>query len=199
MSNEVDMSATVTPKSDQLNADDLIAGPKTIRVTSVKANPSTLDQPVSIHYESDGGKPWKPCKSMRRALIFLWGSKADAYIGRRLTLYRDDSVTWGGIAIGGIRISHADIDGDVTFPLTISKTKRQLCTVKKMPPDAPPRTINALAEALMAAGKNEAERRAWIAAEMPGRAIKSLRQAEINQLYDKASALNAPPEPGSDG
>lgn len=33
----MDLSKTIIPKSDQLNADDLISGPKTIKIRDVKA------------------------------------------------------------------------------------------------------------------------------------------------------------------
>ena len=197
MSDSVDMASTVIPKSDQLNADDLIAGPKTITITAVKANPTSAEQPVSVHYEGDNGKPFKPCKSMRRALIMIWGSNGADYVGRALTLYRDNKVTWGGIEVGGIRISHAsDIPTDMTFALTESRKKRSIVTVAKL---VTKHTLADVSALLIAAGQNEAERRAWVDGLMAGRAIKSLNQAEINQLYDKAATLTAPPEPGSDG
>lgn len=130
---DVDMSKTVDPKSDQLNADDLIAGPRTIKISKVTAS-STPEQPVSVYFEGDNGKPWKPCKSMRRVLIALWGSKGSGYIGKRLTLYRDESVKFGGIETGGIRISHADIDSDTTIAITESRAKRKPTTIRKLAP-----------------------------------------------------------------
>ena len=42
----IDLSRTVAPKSDQLNADDLIAGPRTIVVTAVKL--VVEDQPAVL-------------------------------------------------------------------------------------------------------------------------------------------------------
>ncbi len=123
------ISQTIIPKSDQLNADDLIAGPKTIRITSVTV--ATGDQPVSVFFEGDNGKPWKPCKSMRRALAKIWGVDSSAYIGNRLTLFCEGSVKWGGKAVGGIRISHASgLDGPVTFALTESRGSRLPYTIK---------------------------------------------------------------------
>ena len=64
----VDMSQFVAPKSDQLNADDLIAGPRTIRIRGVRGTENP-EQPVSVYFEGDDGKPYKPCKSMRRVMI----------------------------------------------------------------------------------------------------------------------------------
>ena len=99
----MNLARTITPKSDQLNADDFITGPITIKVTAIKGS-SDPQQPVSIYYEGDNGKPYKPCKSMRRVLVSAWGANGLEYVGRSITLYRDDSVLFGGIAVGGIRI-----------------------------------------------------------------------------------------------
>ena len=46
----VNVGATIAPKSDQLNADDLIAGPITVRIVSVAAN-STDSGPIRINIE----------------------------------------------------------------------------------------------------------------------------------------------------
>ena len=135
MTTDVDMSKTVDPKSDQLNSDDLIAGPRTIRITKVTAS-FVPEQPVSVHYDGDGGRPWKPCKSMRRVLIALWGSKGSGYVGKRLTLYRDENVKFGGIEVGGIRISHADIDSDMTIAITESRAKRKPTRIRKLSAEA---------------------------------------------------------------
>lgn len=129
----VDMSLTIAPKSDQLNADDLISGPLTVRITKVSANEGSAEQPISIFFEGDNGKPYKPCKSMRRVLVQVWGKDGSAYPGRSMTLYRDPKVQFGGLAVGGIRISHmSHIDHDVTMALTESKAKRKPFTVKPL-------------------------------------------------------------------
>ena len=63
MNDVIDMSRFIEAKSDQLNADDLIGAPRTITITRVTGNDG--DQPVSIFYEGDGGKPFKPCKDRK--------------------------------------------------------------------------------------------------------------------------------------
>jgi len=139
-----DLGNTIAPKSNQLNADDLIAGPITVEITKVVAVPSAPEQPIAIHFKDDNGKPFMPCKSMRRLLVGVWGRDGAGYVGRSLTLYRDPDVTYGGIKVGGIRISHmSDIDGPITTALTTSRTKRQPVTVKpiqkaKAAPAPPP-------------------------------------------------------------
>ena len=131
----IDISATVAPKSDQLNADDLIVGPRTILVTAVKARASTGqgDQPVAVHFEGDNGKPYLPCKSMRRVLLYVWGSNGNAYVGRSMTLFRDESVVFGGSPVGGIRISHmSEMARSVTLSLTASKASRKPYVVQPL-------------------------------------------------------------------
>ena len=127
-----DLRPTIVPKSDQLNADDLIGTTRTIKVSKVLLT-AEADQPVALGYEGDNGKPYKPCKSMRRVLVTVWGPDGNQYVGRRLTLYRDDKVQFGGLAVGGIRISHmSDIDKDVTMALTASRANRKPFTVRPM-------------------------------------------------------------------
>jgi hypothetical protein len=128
----VNLAATIIPKSDQLNADDLISGPRTLVITKVCAG--TTEQPVSIHYEGDAGRPYKPGKSMRRVLAVLWGLKANVYIGRRITLYRDPEIKFGGDVVGGIRISHAShISEPVSLVLTVTRGKRKPFVVQPLP------------------------------------------------------------------
>lgn len=114
---------TITPKSDQLNADDLVGTSKTITITDVRRG--TADQPVSIHYEGENGRPYKPCKSMRRVLIYAWGDDGKAWIGQSMTLYNDPEVKFGGVKVGGIRISHlSHINGTQIMQLTATRGKR---------------------------------------------------------------------------
>lgn len=136
-----DLAKTIAPKSDQLNADDLIAGPMTITITGVKGN-DDADQPVSIAFEGDGGKPYKPCKSMRRVMVHCWGPDGKTYAGRRMTLYRDEGVQFGGIKVGGIRISHmSDIERETTMALTATRAKRTPYTVKPLPKASKPALV----------------------------------------------------------
>ena len=95
----IDMASTVVPKSDQLNADDLIAGPLDIVVTRVSKS-ETPEQPISVWFDGDGGRPFKPCKTMRRVMIAGWGADGASYVGRAMRLYRDDAVMFGGQQVG---------------------------------------------------------------------------------------------------
>lgn len=152
----MDLSQTIIPRSDQTNADDLISGPRTIRVTSVSRG--SEEQPVVIHYEGDNGRPYKPGLSMRRVLITFWGSESSSYVGRRMTLFRDPLVRFGSDDVGGIRISH--IEG-ITKPeqvaLTVTRGKRKPYIVKPLS-DAPKietrdmATLEAIAESKIKEG-----------------------------------------------
>lgn len=127
-----DLSSTIEAKSDQLNSDDLMGGPRTIRVTGVKLMGD--EQPVALAYEGDRGKPYKPCKSMRRVLVALWGSDGKLYAGRSMTVFRDPEVAWGGAKVGGIRISHMSHIGDKaqTMALTATRGNKKPWTVKPL-------------------------------------------------------------------
>ena len=129
----MDLSKTIIPKSDQLNADDLIAGAKIIKIRDIKGG-SDEAQPVNIYFYGDNNKPFKPCKSVRRILVQLWGADGLRYIGRRITIFRDDSVKWAGVEIGGIRISHAShIENATRVLVTTAKNKRTPMTIEVLP------------------------------------------------------------------
>ena len=125
-----DMHQTIVPKSDQLNADDLIWRELTIKITGVDIR-GGQEQPVSIHFEGDNGKPYKACKSMCRVMVTAWGPDSKKYVGRSMTLYRDPKVKWGGMEVGGIRISHmSDIPEDMTMALTVTRANKKPFTVR---------------------------------------------------------------------
>jgi hypothetical protein len=129
MTDEQWIAKTIVPKSDQLNADDLITGPITVTIEDVCRGDD--DQPVSISITDH--QPYKPCKTMRRMLICMWGDRAADWIGRRLTLFADPNVKWGGVAVGGIRISDmSNIDQPHTVMLTVTRGKRQAFTVQPL-------------------------------------------------------------------
>lgn len=119
----MDILKTTEPKSDQQNFDDYIGGPRTVTVSDVKRG--SAEQPVEVHLVEFPGKPFKPSKSMRRVLVTAWGPEAAAYVGRRMTLYGDPTVRFGGQEVGGIRISHlSDITEALSIGLTVTRGKR---------------------------------------------------------------------------
>lgn len=127
----MDISDTIAPKSDQQNFDDYLAGPRTVTVSGVKKG--SVEQPVNIELEEYPGKPYKPNKSMRRVLFMLWGSESDIYVGRRLTLFGNPSVLYGGKAVGGIEIAAmSNLDKPMTVTLTENRGKKRRFTVQPL-------------------------------------------------------------------
>ena len=121
------VAKTIVPKSDQLNAEDLLTGPITVKITDVKQG--AADQPVVVCIDGNR-QPYKPCKTMRKVMVGLWSDRASTWIGKRLTLYADPSVKWGGVAVGGIRISHmSDIKEKTVLMLTETRGKRAPVTI----------------------------------------------------------------------
>lgn len=140
----IDLRPMIVAKSDQLNADDLIAGPTTLTITDVRESDSP-DQPLAIHWKGGDGRPYKPCKSMRRVMAKVWGEDGKAFIGHRMTVYRDDRVRFGADAVGGIRISHmSGVDRETTVSLMVTRGKKAPYTVRPLPAEKgdPDRKIN---------------------------------------------------------
>lgn len=117
-----DISDTVAPNSKQITADDLRSGPWTITVTKVSVD-KPADQPVTIFYQDCGDKPFKPCKTMRRVLLELWGTNSIEYAGKSLTVYRDDTVSFGSDKVGGVRISHMSHIGNAPKRVSVITTR----------------------------------------------------------------------------
>jgi hypothetical protein len=131
-----DLRSTIIPKSDQLNADQLITGPMDVTVTEVRLGKGA-DQPVVVHYDNDGGRPFLPCKTMRRVLILAWGENGRNWVGRSMRLYHAPEVKFGGAAVGGIRISHmTDIPNEIHVSLSETKGKKVMHAIKPMQPPA---------------------------------------------------------------
>lgn len=152
------LSSTIVPKSDQLNADQLVGTTMTITVQSVTAGDS--DQPIAIHYAGEEGRPYKPGKTMRKVLILAWGQDGTQWVGRSMTLYNDAAVKFGGQDVGGIRISHmSDIERDIQVSLNSTKGKKATHRIAKMARPIDPETT------LRAAAANglESFQSAWMA------------------------------------
>lgn len=115
-------------RSDQLNSCDIMGGSLVSKIVDVKAG--NADQPVAIVIDS-WPQPWKPSKTSLRVLCACWGNDPSQWIGRYAVLYCDDTVTWGGEAIGGIRASHlSHIDGTKKVAVNIKKGKKGVQTVE---------------------------------------------------------------------
>lgn len=141
----MDLTQTIQPNSDQVNADDLMSGERTVTITGVEEGSS--EQPVFVHLAEFPGRTYRPSKSMRRVMVAAWGKEASVYQGRRLTLYRDPEVTFGRDKVGGIKISAmSHIDKPLSIALTATRGKRALHKVQPLP-DAPAPQADPIAEA----------------------------------------------------
>lgn len=132
----MDLTETIAPKSDQLNADDLIAGAVTVTIADVTRG--NAEQPVDVQLIEFPGRAYRPSKSMRRVMVYAWGPDTTTYGGRRLTLYRNPDITFGREKVGGIEISHlSDIPKPLTVALTATRGKRKNFTVNPLAAAAP--------------------------------------------------------------
>lgn len=124
----MDITYAMQAKSDQLNSVDL-AGDLIIRIREVRAVSS--DQPVSIYFDGDNNRPWKPSKGMVRVLAKAWGSETDAWLGRSAMIYNEPSVVYAGKPVGGIRIrSLSDVPkSGIETILVESQKKRGLIKI----------------------------------------------------------------------
>lgn len=132
----MDISESLAANSNQQNYDEYLAGPKTVTVSEVKKG--SAEQPVEVHLAEFPGKPFKPAKTVRRLLAKVWGTDASQWAGRRLTIYGDPDVRYGGKAVGGLRVSHVShIDKPVEVLLTESRGKKRSHTVHPLAETAP--------------------------------------------------------------
>lgn len=160
MSDVSNLRDTIIPKSDQLNAEQLLSEPMTITVTGVRRGAD--DQPVVINYEGDDGRPYKPCKTCRKILIFAWGDDGREWVGRSMTLFNNPEIKFGGVKVGGIRISHmSHIDREIGISLTATKGKKEPVIIKKLAAPAKkqepiPCTLDSVLRAIAAATTPEA-------------------------------------------
>lgn len=183
-----DLRATIIPKSDQLNSEQLLAGSITVQVSDVAVTASA-EQPVTIFYEGDDGRPYKPCKTMRKVLILAWGMDGTTWAGKSMTLYNDPNVKFGGAAVGGIRISHlSDIERDIAVSLTATKGKKTLHTIKAMKPTT---DTSAKAKALRVAAGVASGDAAAAALAMSGWAKAELDAVWKLLLVDVQDAISA--------
>jgi hypothetical protein len=126
----MDLTDTIAPTSDQLDAVDLLSGPRTFTIDAIGAGND--EQPVNIKLV-EFPRVWRPGKSMRRVLVACWGVDGSKYVGRRVTLYCDPNVRFGGQAVGGTRISHlSHIDKPRQIPLLVTRGKSAIFTVKPL-------------------------------------------------------------------
>lgn len=171
----MDISETLAPNSDQLDAVDLLCGPRTFTIERVSKG--NVEQPVEIHL-AEFPRPWRPGKSMRRVLVACWGPDASTYVGRHVTLYCDPSIMFGKERVGGTRVSHmSHIDKPLSIPLLVSRGKSAMYTVQPLTESAPSPAITP--ERIATCTDTAALRAMWQASGPETRARISARVAEL--------------------
>ena len=132
------VSFACAAKSDQLNAVDIMGIEPVIRIREVRV--AQGEQPVWVFFQGDNNRPWKPSKGMLRIMMAAWGPESDDWVGERVKLYFEPTVTWAGEQVGGIRIralSSIKEDG-MLVALTLNRKKRVALRVELLPEDTLP-------------------------------------------------------------
>lgn len=191
MAERIDLRETVRAKTDQLNADDLKIFPEQAMLAQIKrvVNVGGRDQPLNI-YLSAWEQPWRPCLSMRRVLVELWGYDGAEFVGKSLRLVRDPKVSFGDQKeIGGIRISHMSDVRDVNdVKITTTRGQKKPYRVLVMTP-AMFAALNLSPDPLLPlrAACRAAMRRGWTAEAV--RAVLGCDKAEQTAEADRAAMI----------
>lgn len=134
----MDIATSLAPRSDQINADDLVAGPMTVTIREVVGGKG--DQPYDfLLVETE--RAYRPNVTMRRLISSAWGTTdGDQFAGRRLRLYCAKVPDPGGKGLtNGIRVSHVShIDKRFEVKLQVTRGKRETFTVEPLIETAPP-------------------------------------------------------------
>lgn len=130
------MKLTADPKSDQFNAEDFLGGPRTFQIAGVVTG--AAEQKYDIQLEGEQ-RVWRPPVTVLRTLMRAWQSDdSDDWIGKRVTLYCDEGVTFGKDTPGGIRVSHVSgINKPVHVNVTEKRGRRKNVTVQPLVEAAP--------------------------------------------------------------
>jgi hypothetical protein len=188
---------TIIPRSDQLNAEQLLDGPMVITITKATKveNP---DQPIILNYEDDLGRPFKPCKTMRKLIHNVWidcGDDIRPYVGRAMKLYCDKEVKFGKEKVGGVRVSHMshlpNNAAKVEVSLTVARGIKKTFVVERLETAAKPDTLAAAKATLESATDMPALISAWgkLSAQEKTQ-LASVKDARKQQIESAAPAAD---------
>ena len=169
----MDITNALAPKSDQLDAVDLLGSPPQVfTITDVKEGSD--EQPVQIAL-AEFPRVWRPSKGMLRVLAHCWGKDVKEWPGRRVELYCDPDVMFGPTKVGGIRIQRLSHIGKRTsVPMIVGRGKSGSFTVDPLPDATVPNpNTDRIAELKSEWRAADAERRQAIEAE-----VKALQGGE---------------------
>jgi hypothetical protein len=145
-----DISFAMEAKSDQLNAPDIMGNDRIIKITRV--NVVKGDQPISVYFDGDHNRPWKPSKGMVRILAAAWSTESANWVGKSVQLYFDDTVKWAGKEVGGIRIrAMSDIpQNGLKVMVTLNRQQRNAHVIDFLNTERPMYPEDKFSEALPA-------------------------------------------------
>lgn len=152
----MDLTDSIQARSDQINADDLVTGPQTYTIREVIGGKA--ESPFDFMLvETD--RAYRPSKTQRRVIVAGWGPEAKVYAGRRLTLYRNPDIKFGGKTVGGIQVSHmSHIAERVEVMLQVTRGKREKFIVDPLGEQTPAERLASLrAEWTIATPERRAE------------------------------------------
>ena len=172
------MKITAEPRSDQINADDLLGSPRVFTIAGVREG--TAEQKYDVLLEGEK-RVWRPPLTVLRLLMEAWGDEADVWKGRQVELYRDASVKFGPDDVGGIRVSRmSHLPGDKAFTarVTIKRGRRAPVTVDPLPDSPAP--AGPTAADVAACDDEQALRAMWKQTSDP--AIHDAIRARVDEL-----------------
>ena len=134
-----DIRAAIQPRSDQLNYEDFVSGPAVLTIERTEDYKDEKGQPrVAIHMVEYPGRPFKASKTNVKLLAIAWGEDDADWPGRRVQLSADPTVTFGGKAVGGIRVTAlSHLPQRFTAKLSVARGKKKEFPVEILP-DMPP-------------------------------------------------------------
>ena len=179
----LDITDTLAPKSDQINADDFIGRTAVVTVAGVERIDG--EKPIAVHLREYPGRPMKPGKTVLRILAAAWGTDAAQWAGRRMELFTDPKVTFGKSEVGGIRISRmSHLDKPLSLALTATRGKKQTHRIEPLPDNTPSHEVQPDWQALIVeAGDDVAALRAmWTDAQARGAS-----EAILNDIKNAAT------------
>ena len=134
-----DIRAAIQPRSDQLNYEDFVSGPAVLTIERTEDYRDEKGQArVAIHMVEYPGRPFKASKTNVKLLAIAWGEDDTDWPGRRVQLSADPTVTFGGKAVGGIRVTAlSHLPQRFTAKLSVARGKKKEFPVEILP-DMPP-------------------------------------------------------------
>lgn len=133
----MDITDALAPKSDQLDAVDLLGSPPQV-FTITDVGEGNAEQPVNIRL-AEFPRVWRPSKGMLRVMAHSWGKETPVWVGRQVELYTDPDVMFGKDRVGGVRISRlSHITKRTSVPMIVGRGKSGSWNVDPLPNAAPP-------------------------------------------------------------